>query len=59
MCHSSHVQPVPCFVGLFQEGRMVALYEHCPSMSIGRQVASYLRRHHLVAEGVEVRVVRR
>jgi hypothetical protein len=57
--HSSRQQSVPCFVALYRGDRLVALYDQCHSMSLGRQIASYLRRHRLVAEDIEVRVERR
>ena len=56
--HSSHCVSVPAMVCLYQGGRMMAMYERCSSMSLARQVASYLRRHHLVGPDVEVRIVR-
>ena len=47
-----------CAVVLVQGGEYVFGVRICDSMREGRELASYMRRHHLLGEGVEVRAVR-
>lgn len=50
---------IPSVVVLRRGDRDLAVVDFADSMSAGRSIASFWRRHHLVGEGVEIVVVRR